>query len=77
MRICILGTGVVAQTLGGKLLELGHDVTFGTRDTDPSARRLVWLEARHRPRRHHDGTGHRDVPAPLAAALGSNGDGCA
>ena len=32
MRICILGTGMVAQTLGGKLLELGHEVTFGTRD---------------------------------------------
>lgn len=32
MKIGILGTGMVAQTLGGKLLELGHQVTFGTRD---------------------------------------------
>jgi predicted dinucleotide-binding enzyme len=32
MKIGIIGTGVVAQTLGGKLLELGHDVVLGTRD---------------------------------------------
>ncbi len=32
MKIGILGTGMVAQTLGGKLLELGHQVSFGTRD---------------------------------------------
>lgn len=32
MKIGILGTGVVAQTLGTKLVELGHDVVLGTRD---------------------------------------------
>ena len=32
MRIGILGTGVVSQTLSGKLAELDHDVTVGTRD---------------------------------------------
>jgi len=32
MRIGILGTGIVGQTLGGKLVELGHDVMMGTRD---------------------------------------------
>jgi predicted dinucleotide-binding enzyme len=32
MKAGIIGTGVVAQTLGSKLLELGHDVALGTRD---------------------------------------------
>ena len=32
MKIGILGTGMVGQTLGGKLAELGHDVMIGTRD---------------------------------------------
>ena len=31
MRIGILGTGVVGQTLGRKLVELGHQVTLGSR----------------------------------------------
>jgi predicted dinucleotide-binding enzyme len=32
MKIGIIGSGVVAQTLGKKLVELGHDVALGTRD---------------------------------------------
>jgi len=32
MKIGIIGSGVVAQTLGAKLIELGHDVVVGTRD---------------------------------------------
>jgi predicted dinucleotide-binding enzyme len=32
MKISILGTGMVAQTVGAKLIELGHEVTLGTRD---------------------------------------------
>ena len=32
MKIGIIGSGVVAQTLGEKLVELGHDVALGTRD---------------------------------------------
>jgi predicted dinucleotide-binding enzyme len=31
VRIGILGTGVVGQTIGGKLVELGHDVKLGSR----------------------------------------------
>lgn len=33
MRIGILGAGIVGQTLGAKLVELGHDVVLGTRRT--------------------------------------------
>jgi ketopantoate reductase len=32
MKIGIIGSGVVAQTLGAKLVELGHEVFLGTRD---------------------------------------------
>jgi|SRR5450755_2990682 predicted dinucleotide-binding enzyme len=32
MQIAVIGTGVVGQTLAGRLTELGHDVTVGTRD---------------------------------------------
>lgn len=32
MKIGIIGSGGVAQTLGTKLIELGHDVVLGTRD---------------------------------------------
>jgi len=33
MKIAIMGTGMVGQALAGRLAELGHDVTVGTRDT--------------------------------------------
>lgn len=32
MKIAVLGTGMVGQTLAGRLAELGHQVTVGTRD---------------------------------------------
>ena len=31
MKIAVLGTGVVGQSLGGRLADLGHQVSFGTR----------------------------------------------
>jgi 8-hydroxy-5-deazaflavin:NADPH oxidoreductase len=32
MKVAIIGSGIVSQTLGKKLVELGHDVVLGTRD---------------------------------------------
>ena len=32
MKIGILGTGIVGKTIAAKLIELGHEVTLGTRD---------------------------------------------
>jgi Queuosine biosynthesis protein/NADP oxidoreductase coenzyme F420-dependent len=32
MKIAIIGSGIVGQTLGKKLVELGHNVVLGTRD---------------------------------------------
>ena len=32
MNICVFGSGMVGQTIGGKVAELGHAVMVGTRD---------------------------------------------
>jgi predicted dinucleotide-binding enzyme len=37
MRIAVLGTGVVGRTLAGKLVELGHTVTMGSRSATNEA----------------------------------------
>jgi predicted dinucleotide-binding enzyme len=37
MRIAVLGTGTVGRTIGGKLVELGHEVTLGSRSADNEA----------------------------------------
>jgi predicted dinucleotide-binding enzyme len=42
MNIGILGSAVVAQTLGGKLLELGHAVMISSRDLDAQKPRPSW-----------------------------------
>jgi 8-hydroxy-5-deazaflavin:NADPH oxidoreductase len=41
MRIAVLGTGQVGRTLGGRLVELGHDVRMGSRDPD-NPRAVEW-----------------------------------
>ncbi|EST20790.1 NADPH-dependent F420 reductase [Streptomyces roseochromogenus] len=44
MRYAVLGTGEVGRTLGGRLVELGHEVTLGSRTKDnPVA--LEWATA--------------------------------
>jgi 8-hydroxy-5-deazaflavin:NADPH oxidoreductase len=56
MKIAVFGTGLVGQALAGKLSELGHEVTVGTRDVAATSARTepdylgnppfkVWLEA--------------------------------
>lgn len=37
MRIGVLGTGSVGRAIGSKLLELGHEVTMGSRSADSEA----------------------------------------
>jgi predicted dinucleotide-binding enzyme len=41
MRIAILGTGIVGQTLAGRLDGLGHEVTLGTRDPEATRARAT------------------------------------
>lgn len=39
MKIAVLGTGTVGETIGSKLLEVGHEVRMGSRTSDnPKAR---------------------------------------
>ena len=44
MRIGILGTGVVGQTLGAKLVSLGHEVRLGSR-TAKNEKAAGWVKA--------------------------------
>jgi predicted dinucleotide-binding enzyme len=39
MKIAVLGTGMVGQTLAGKLSALGHEITVGTRDVEETSAR--------------------------------------
>ena len=39
MRIAVLGTGMVGRTLAGRFVELGHEVTIGTRDPEATRAR--------------------------------------
>lgn len=41
MKVGVLGTGPVGRAIGGKLIELGHDVVFGTRNV---AKTLAHME---------------------------------
>jgi predicted dinucleotide-binding enzyme len=44
LRIGILGTGVVGQTLGTKLVQLGHEVKMGSRSA-PNEKAAGWAKA--------------------------------
>jgi predicted dinucleotide-binding enzyme len=44
MRFGVLGSGTVGQTLAGKLVELGHEVTMGARQAG-SDKAVEWARA--------------------------------
>ncbi|MFC7260827.1 NADPH-dependent F420 reductase [Streptomyces lutosisoli] len=44
MRYAVLGTGEVGRTLGGKLVELGHEVSLGSRTKDNPAA-VEWADS--------------------------------
>src|SRR5512139_183333 len=43
MRIGVLGTGTVGQTIGSKLVHLGHEVMMGARDVD-NPKAVIWAK---------------------------------
>ena len=43
MNIGVLGTGVVGQTIGSKLVQLGHDVMMGSRD-EANPKAVAWAK---------------------------------
>src|SRR5437764_1099586 len=44
MKIAVLGTGVVGQTLGTKLVSLGHEVVMGSRQAG-NEKAVAWASA--------------------------------
>jgi predicted dinucleotide-binding enzyme len=49
MKFGVLGTGIVGQTIGSKLVRLGHDVMMGSRDaSNPKA--VTWAKEEDSPR---------------------------
>ena len=42
MKIGIIGSGMVGQAIGKKLVELGHDVVLGTRDSQQVTEKKGW-----------------------------------
>ena len=43
MKIAILGTGMAGSTIGSKLIESGHEVMMGSRDSN-NPKALEWVE---------------------------------
>ena len=43
MNIGVLGTGMVGQTIGSKLVQLGHDVMMGSRD-EANPKAVAWTK---------------------------------
>ncbi|MFN2589182.1 MAG: NADPH-dependent F420 reductase [Actinomycetota bacterium] len=73
MRIAVLGTGGVGQTLAGKFDELGHEVLVGTRDPEEATSRMEspspWV-----PAFGHWYQSHRNVQVATFADAGSEGE---
>jgi predicted dinucleotide-binding enzyme len=44
MKIAVLGTGMVGNTIGSKLIQLGHEVKMGSR-TSANTKGLDWVKA--------------------------------
>ena len=49
MKIAVLGTGLVGQTIGSKLVQLGHEVMMGSRDAD-NPKAVIWTKEEASPR---------------------------
>lgn len=43
MNIAVLGTGTVGETIGSKLIELGHTIKMGSR-TNTNEKELAWVQ---------------------------------
>lgn len=61
MKIAVLGTGVVGQTIGSKLIQLGHEVKMGSRTAD-NEKAKTWVAA--------NGSKASNATHPEAAAFG-------
>ena len=53
MKIAVLGTGMVGQAIGSRLVSLGHDVTMGSRTTT-NEKAAAWVMRAGKTARHSD-----------------------
>src|SRR3954469_12666983 len=71
MNIGVLGTGMVGQAIATKLVEIGHEVTMGSR-TGGNERATAWVEA-NGARAHQgtfaDATEHADMVVSCIAGV--------
>ena len=84
MKIAILGTGVVGQTLAAKLAQLGHEVLIGTRDPVETMNRTApgaygqppfssWLQAnpKVRPASYAEAAQHGEIVLNATNGMGT------
>jgi predicted dinucleotide-binding enzyme len=84
MNIAVLGTGMVAKSIAGKLDSLGHSVKLGTRDIQATLSRgepdmaggpplRTWLESRPRVKlvTHADAAAHGEIAFNALSGQGS------
>ncbi|MBI3161737.1 MAG: NAD(P)-binding domain-containing protein [Chloroflexi bacterium] len=55
MKIAVLGTGLAGQTIGSKLVHLGHEVMMGSRDAD-NPKAVMWAKEEANPQHAIFGT---------------------
>jgi predicted dinucleotide-binding enzyme len=73
MKIAVLGTGVVGQTLAEKLAALGHDITMGTRDVK-NALATTGTDMFGRPAFGEWYSGHPNIKIATFAEAASSGE---
>lgn len=71
MNIGIFGSGTVAQTVGGKLVALGHSVVFGSRDPGKLAGWIAGLSGQARAGSYAEAAAHGEVLINATAGGGS------
>ncbi len=71
MKVGILGSGVVGQTIGRKLVELGHDVLIGTRDAGKLREWLDKVGGKARVGSFADAAAHGEIVFNCTAGAGA------
>ncbi len=71
MKIGILGSGMVGQAIGAKLIELGHNVVVGTRDPGKLQEWLGKVGGKARAASFADAAAHGEIVFNCTAGVGS------
>ncbi len=71
MKVGVLGSGMVGQAIGAKLIELGHDVVVGTRDPGKLQEWLGKVGGKARGASFTDAAAHGEIVFNCTAGVGS------